>query len=280
MDDLATIRRHYARIVRIAATLPPGEATERVEAAFAAVPRERHAGPGPWRLIPQSPGAAPWTTPDDDPRWLHADALIALDEGAGINNGAPSMWARHLTMLDVPPGARVFQVGAGAGYYTAILAHLAGPGGHVAAHEIEPHLAGRAAEALDGVPNATIAHGNGATDPAPGPHDLVVAFAGVTHPPPAWIDALAERGRMLLPVTGTRGRGAFVLFEREGADRLALATVGRCGFYPCAGARDDALAERWDALLPGAENGARLRMERRPAARSEVALPGGWALAT
>ena len=126
--------------------------------------------------------------------------------------------------------------------------------------------------------NAAVRHGNGATDPAPGPHDLIVAFAGVTHPVPAWIDALGTRGRMLLPVTGTRGWGAFVLFECEAPDRLALVTVGRCGFYPCAGARDDALAERWEAMLPGAENGARMTMERREAAPGETALPGGWAL--
>ena len=219
-------------------------------------------------------------TPDDDPRWLYTDALIALDEGAGINNGAPSMWARHLVLLDVARGTRVLQVGAGGGYYTAILAHLVGAEGRVAAHETEPHLAARAALALGDVSNVAVMHGNGATDPDPGPHDLVIAFAGVTHPVSAWIDALGTRGRMLLPVTGTRGWGAFVLFEREGPDRMALTTVGRCGFYPCAGARDDALAERWDALLPGAENGARMAMERRAAASGETALPGGWALSS
>ena len=279
-DDLPLIRRHFARAVRVAATLPPSEATDRVSDAFAAVPRERHAGSGPWRLIPESPAAEAWTTPNDDPRWLYTDALVALDEGAGINNGAPSMWARHLAMLDIRPGTRVMQVGAGGGYYTAILAQLVGARGRVVAHEIEPHLAGRATRALEDVPNARVALGNGASDPDPGPHDLIVAFAGVTHPVPAWIDALAEGGRMLLPVTGARGWGAFVLFEREAPDRLALTTVDRCGFYPCAGARDDTLAERWDALLPGAQDRARMTMERRIAGSGEVALPGGWALRT
>ena len=273
------IARHFARGLVAAAGLAPGEATDRIADAFAAVPRERHAGAGPWELIPERGSGGAWTTPDDDPAWLYHDVLVALDAGAGINMGAPSMWARVLRALDVRPGASVLQIGAGTGYYTAILAHLAGAEGRVVAREVEPRLAERARAALAAVPGATVEHGNGALDPPPGPHDCIVAFAGVTHPVPAWMDALAIGGRMALPVTGASGWGAFVLLEREDADRLTLATLGRCGFYPCAGARDEALAARWDDMLTGeAARGVHATMERRAAAGEEVALPGGWAL--
>ena len=278
------IRRHFARGLVAAGGLAPGEATGRVEDAFAAVPRERHAGPGPWRLIAERGVGGTWRTPNGDPAWLYHDVLIALDTEAGINIGAPSMWARLFAALDVRPGERVAQIGAGTGYYTAILAHLVGPGGAVRAWEIEPHLAERAAAALRDVPNAGVVAGNGATAPPSGPHDLLVAFAGVTHPVPAWTEALAEGGRMLLPVTGTNGWGAFVLFQRETADRFALRTLGRCGFYPCAGARDEALAARWDLVLTGeATRGLRAVMERgggKGGGRGggDVALPGGWAV--
>ena len=278
-DDMASVRAQFARVLRVAAALPPGPAAERVADAFAAVPRERHAGPGPWRLLPESPRSGAWTTPNDDPRWLYTDALVTLDEGASINIGSPSMWASMLGALDVPVGAHVMQVGAGTGYYTAVLAHLAGPRGRVDAREIEPVLAERSVRALEGVAGVNVAQGNAATDPPPGPHEFIVAFAGVTHPVPAWIEALAPGGRMLLPVTGASGWGALVLFERDGEDRMTLGTLGRCGFYPCAGARDDALAALWDErLTPQRSRGAMLVMERRAAGPDEVALPGGWAL--
>ena len=36
-----------------------------------------------------------WTTPDDDPRRLYHNVLVALDEARGLNTGEPALWARH-----------------------------------------------------------------------------------------------------------------------------------------------------------------------------------------
>ncbi|WP_374834766.1 hypothetical protein [Paenochrobactrum pullorum] len=52
-----------------------------------------------------------------------------LDELQGINIGEPSMWARLLTQIDVRENSTVLQIGAGTGYYTAILSQLVGTGG-------------------------------------------------------------------------------------------------------------------------------------------------------
>jgi protein-L-isoaspartate(D-aspartate) O-methyltransferase len=52
--------------------------------------------------------------------------------------------------------ATVIHVGAGTGYYTAILAHLVGPEGRVHAYEIEADIAARAAENLAGYPNVRV----------------------------------------------------------------------------------------------------------------------------
>ena len=93
---------------------------------------------------------------------------------------------------------------------------------------------------------------------------LVVAFAGVTHPAPLWQHALRPDGRMLLPLTGESWWGAMVLFARSG-DTLRGTTLGRCGFFHCAGARDPQtakdLTELWSdhALLKNAQ--IELRME-------------------
>jgi protein-L-isoaspartate(D-aspartate) O-methyltransferase len=71
-----------------------------------------------------------------------------LDEPAAIGLGQtcsqPSMVAFMLDKLDVRPGARVLEVGAGCGYAAALIALICSPGGSVVAAEILPELAATA----------------------------------------------------------------------------------------------------------------------------------------
>lgn len=257
------LRRFYAEEVRAAAALPEGRETARVLDAFAAVPREDHSGPGPWLLRSARLDLPSRRTPDADPAWLYHNVLIALDEDQGINIGEPALWARFFQHFAAPLGARVLQVGTGTGYFTAILAELVGPGGHVMATEVEEDLADRAAEALQNRPNVSVRQGNGALDVTPddGPFDLIVAFAGVTHPAAAWHAALAPGGRMALPVTGSDWWGAMVLFSPT-SDGIEGTTLGKCGFYPCAGARDARMERHLDAFWsdPARLDGTKIRL--------------------
>ena len=52
--------------------------------------------------------------------------LVAIDAERGINNGQPSLHAQSIAALELKEGETVVQIGAGAGYYTAILAELVG----------------------------------------------------------------------------------------------------------------------------------------------------------
>ncbi|MEL6645537.1 MAG: methyltransferase domain-containing protein [Pseudomonadota bacterium] len=234
----------FADHLRIMAALDDGPATDRVLGAFAAVPREAFAGPGPWKYrSPHEGFTLPVRqTPDADPKWLYHAVLIVLDAEKGINVGDPGFWARHFVSADIQPGTRLLQVGAGVGYYTAILAHLCGPEGQVVAYEVEPDLAARAKANLAHVPNVEIRQGNAATDLAGAEtFDWVVAFAGLTHVPPAWPAHLAPDARLLVPLTGENWWGAMILATR-GSGGFEATTLGPVGVYPCAGARDDALA--------------------------------------
>jgi protein-L-isoaspartate(D-aspartate) O-methyltransferase len=71
-----------------------------------------------------------------------------LDEPAGIGLGQtcsqPSMVAFMLDKLELGPGMRVLEVGAGSGYAAAVAALLCAPGGRVVAAEILPELAAMA----------------------------------------------------------------------------------------------------------------------------------------
>jgi len=128
---------YAAAIMRLAGVRDP-----RVEAAFAAVPREDFAGPPPWRIGSGSPFGL---TSADDPERLYEDVLVGIDLRRGINNGQPSLHAQSIAALGLREGETVVQIGAGAGYYTAILATLVGAAGRVIAYEIEPDIAERAA---------------------------------------------------------------------------------------------------------------------------------------
>src|SRR5271154_2240257 len=123
LDDY---RRFYAEEIQFAADLDSGPLVE----AFARVPRETFLGPGPWQIacLPLVPGGTKYRT-IDDPRHLYHNVLIALDPGRGLNNGQPGALARWIDALDLKTGDRVFHVGCGVGYYTAIMAEVVGPGG-------------------------------------------------------------------------------------------------------------------------------------------------------
>ena len=66
---------------------------------------------------------------------------------------------RMLHDLAVEPGQHVAQIGAGAGYYTAMLAELVGPSGRVSAFEFDPELAARARANLAPWRNVTVYRG-------------------------------------------------------------------------------------------------------------------------
>ena len=122
---LAEARRWFAEDLRTTCHLHD----ERVVEAFATVPRENFVGPGPWRILHLVDRY--WTTPDNDPRQLYHNVLVALDETRGLNTGEPGLWARYFDRLEIALGSRILQIGTGSGYFTAILAELAGPNGRV-----------------------------------------------------------------------------------------------------------------------------------------------------
>lgn len=220
--------------------------SEAVVRAFAGVARERFLGPGPWKLFQLAEGY--WTTEDADPRRLYHDVVVAIDAERRLNNGQPSLWARLFDRLHIAPGDRVVQIGAGTGYYTAILAEIVGRTGSVWAWEVDAELARRAALSLADWPQAAVHHGDGLV-PLDVRADAIVVFCGATHPPDVWLDGLAEGGRLLLPLTAERGwRGFACRVLRHGGQFTATA-LGAIGIYDCAGARDPDAADRLAAAL-------------------------------
>ena len=256
-DPIESARHFYAeelcRVNRISSSA--------ILAAFSTVPRERFVGPGPWMIqtMIQTSGTQ-FFTESDDPRNVYRDALIVLDAAKRLNNGQPSLWAFYLSLLDIHPGDRILHLGCGAGYYSAILAELTGPHGSVVAVEIDAALAARARIALEPWPQVTVIHADGAQGPFD-PADVIVVSAGATHPLPAWLAALKPEGKLLFPLTATRGAGTMAYVTRKSANLFAATLTGTVFFVDFEGARNSVINDELARALKR-DNGSGVRSLR------------------
>jgi protein-L-isoaspartate(D-aspartate) O-methyltransferase len=259
MSDMVQLRRWYAEDLKLRA---PVRRNMAIIEAFAAVPRERFFEAGPWLLLSDIAPDLAVITPDTDVRWLYHDVLVTIDQTRCLNNGLPSLWARILDHLHLRRGQRLLQIGAGTGYYTAVLAELVGAEGRVIGVEYDGELAARARTNLSAWVQVDVVHGDGRTHDA-GEVDAIIVFAGSTHPAPLWLDRLAPGGQLLMPLTA-ENRWGFVLlatrrreYEKDlivlpdarDENRFNAMSLGRVGIFPCAGGRDPQSAERLQCVL-------------------------------
>src|SRR5207244_6913614 len=126
--------------------------------------REAYLGPGPWPVLRTQPDAYV-PTPSDNPVYLYVNQLVGLLTERNLNNGEPSLHAMMIGSAAPKPGEHAVHIGAGVGYYTAILAELVGATGRITAIELDAELAERAAANLAGL--RLRSPGYGLTNPLP-----------------------------------------------------------------------------------------------------------------
>ena len=182
---------------------------------------------------------------------LYQDVGVGIIPERGLNNGQPHFLAFLIHLGKLQDGEHAVHIGTGVGYYTAIIAELAGNKGTVTAVEFVPELAARAKNNLGAYPNVRVTHGDGfmmMLEPA----DVIYVNAGASKPSEVWLDALQDGGRLILPLTVTftsdqghaMTRGAIFRIERRGVDYtaqwmggtdLSLCRRSRRGIRGCAG---------------------------------------------
>ena len=225
-----------------------------IEAAFAAVKREDFLGRGPWQVARWGRGYVP--TPSRNPVYLYDDVVVGIIPERHLNNGQPSLHAALIASAAPRVGEHAVHVGAGVGYYTAILHRLVGRRGRVTAIELDPGLAARLAANFAEARNVRVVQGDGARvafDSA----EIIYVNAGATKPAEPWLDRLAEGGRLILPLTagefpgGDVQQGVVFRIERRGND-FHVQRISAVAIFPCEGMRD---AESEAALAAALEKG-------------------------
>jgi protein-L-isoaspartate(D-aspartate) O-methyltransferase len=176
--------------------------------------------------------------------YSHGNVVTHRDAGGVAVSSASSAGtvAGMLQQLEVRPGHRVLEIGAGNGYNAVLLARLAGPQGQVTTVEIDAEVAAGARRNLTaaGYPGVRVICGDGADGyPAAAPLDRIIVTAGAWDIPPAWLEQLAPAGRIVVPL---RIRGLSRSAPRSMSSRCTIGWRCRCtrSTAPC----------RWSGYIP------------------------------
>lgn len=157
----------------------------------------------------------------------------ALPIGSGQTISQPSIHARYLEVLELTGKEKVLEIGTGSGYQTALLSKLAS---QVFTIERIAPLLERAKEILRqvGANNVSFMLGDGTLGWSQfAPYDAILVGAAAPEIPPAYVEQLADGGRLLIPLGG-RDEQVLHLFTRKG-DALERKDLAPVRFVPLVG---------------------------------------------
>jgi protein-L-isoaspartate(D-aspartate) O-methyltransferase len=156
------------------------------------------------------------------------DAALAIGQEQTISQ--PYIVAAMCELLALEGAEQVLDVGTGSGYAAAVLDELAAS---VVSIERIPSLAEQARRALDetGHARVEVRIGDGSLGaPDRAPFDAIAVAAATATVPPALYEQLAEGGRLVLPLGGSRGQ-TLVRITRTPHGPMETAALS-CRFVP------------------------------------------------
>ena len=166
--------------------------------------------------------------------WNRAYEDAPIPIGYQQTASQPSLQALYLSILKLENTDKVLEIGTGSGYLTALLATLAD---RVYSVERVRELSTRARKALDelGFLNVALLVGDGTIGWRKyAPFQAIVVSAASPAIPKAFLDQLADPGRMLIPV-GTKNQQDLVLVRKEEGIVTEEPVQAGCTFVPLLG---------------------------------------------
>jgi protein-L-isoaspartate(D-aspartate) O-methyltransferase len=158
------------------------------------------------------------------------------------SNSEPGFAMYLLEMLDLRRGQKVLEIGSGGGWLSAIMAQVVGPKGRGVGIEVIPELADHSKHCIKALgpeidlDNLTIMTGDGGKGMAPSSrYDRVLVTAGSQSFPVALFDQVADRGKVVIPLSYRGGGEEVRLLSKEAHHFRSTAAIP--GFFvPLVGA--------------------------------------------
>jgi protein-L-isoaspartate(D-aspartate) O-methyltransferase len=209
-----------ARIAMVDSQVRPNDVTDRrLIAAMGAIPREN--------FVPESRRAS-----------AYADAMVEAAPGRWLI--AARDFSKLVNLAAIREDDRILDIAPGTGYSSAVLARL---GAGVVALEQDEAATKILKDKVAGVPGVEVLAGSlKAGAPSKAPFDVIFVNGAVEEVPQAWLDQLAEGGRLAVAVSEAGVRRARI-YTRSGGK-----TAYRTPF-------DTAIP-----MLPGFEKAAEFRL--------------------
>ena len=160
----------------------------------------------------------------------YADRLIPI--ACGQTMEAPSVLARLLQTVPVTSDMSVLEIGAGSGYFSALLSRLAR---RVVALERFRSLAETARRVLENqrVSNVDVILGDGfAGWRAAGPYQAIFVSGSVESPQTAWLEQLGPGGRLVAPIGPQAGAQVWVAFSKDDDGAIEQDIIGTAFAIP------------------------------------------------
>ncbi|MFN0122788.1 MAG: protein-L-isoaspartate(D-aspartate) O-methyltransferase [Blastocatellia bacterium] len=172
-----------------------------------------------------------WFIPEALRGNAYGDHPLPIGHGQTISQ--PCIVARQTELLEIGPGDRVLEIGAGCGYQTAVLSQLARA---VFAVERILELANAAHETLTRlrIRNVTVKCFDGTAGwPDYAPYQGILVAAGGPLVPQPLVDQLAVGGRLIIPIGDEHGQRLTRVTRTERETRAE--DFGPCQFVPLIG---------------------------------------------